>query len=48
MTLDPTKDDRFPIVSEMRIVFNYILYEVQLELNPSASTLAMDCMLVWS
>ena len=34
MTWDPTKDDRFPIVGEMSIVFDYFLYEVQLEFNP--------------
>ena len=34
MTWDPTKDDRFPIVGEMCIVFDYFLYAVQLEFNP--------------
>ena len=32
MTSDPTKDDCFPIVGEMCIVF--VLYEVQLEFKP--------------
>ena len=31
MTWDPTKDDRFPIVGEMCIVFDYFLYEVQVK-----------------
>ena len=34
MTWNPTKDDCFPIVGEMCIVFDYFLYEVQLEFKP--------------
>ena len=34
MTLDPTKDDCFPIVGEMCILFDYFLYEVQLQFKP--------------
>jgi len=34
MTWDPTKDDCFPIVGEMCIVFDYFLYEVQFEFKP--------------
>ena len=34
MTWDPTNDDCFPIVVETCIVFDYFLYEVQLELKP--------------
>ena len=34
MTWDPTKGDRFLIIGEMCIVFDYFLYEVQLEFNP--------------
>ena len=34
MTWYPTKDDCFPIVGEMCLVFDYCLYEVQLEFNP--------------
>ena len=34
MTWNPTKDDCFPIVGEMCIVFDYFLYEVQLQFKP--------------
>ena len=34
MTWNPTKVDCFPIVGEMCIVFDYFLYEVQLQFKP--------------
>jgi len=42
MTRNPTKDDCFPAVGKMCIVFDYILYEVQLEFKPRASRLDIE------
>ena len=43
MTWDPTKDDRFPIVGEICIVFDYFLYEVELEFIPIQGFKARIC-----